>query len=202
VQYLALGLTMGLGSGVAPGPLLALVLVTSLKEGFRGGARVALAPLISDTPIVIASVLAVGSLPEPALRGLALVGGCYVVWLGVDAMRRIAAYQDPLAGGRDQRVSVLRAALVNVLSPHPWLFWITVGSPILVRAWQDAWWNGMGFLLGFYALLLGSKVAMAALVATGRHALGERGMRLAQAGAGALLVAAGTALLVEAAFGA
>ena len=43
--------------GVVEASLLALVLVTSLKEGFRGGARVALAPLISDTPIVIASVL-------------------------------------------------------------------------------------------------------------------------------------------------
>ena len=25
-----------------------------------------------------------------------------------------------------------RSALVNALSPHPWLFWITVGGPLLV----------------------------------------------------------------------
>ena len=42
MRYVLLGLTLGLGSGISPGPLLALVISTTLARGFKAGARVAL----------------------------------------------------------------------------------------------------------------------------------------------------------------
>ena len=63
--------------------------------------------------------------------------------------------------------------MVNLLSPHPWVFWIGVGGPLLISyGAQGAGLAGL-FLLGFYLLLIGSKVAIAAAAAGGRRLLDD-----------------------------
>jgi len=56
MNYLILGLTLGLSAGITPGPLLTLVITASLRRGWAGGLQVALAPLITDAPIIIFSI--------------------------------------------------------------------------------------------------------------------------------------------------
>ena len=64
MRELAIGVVLGLAAGVAPGPLLALVIGAALERGFQAGARVAAAPLLSDAPIVVLSVLVLEGLPD------------------------------------------------------------------------------------------------------------------------------------------
>ena len=52
--YFLQGVALGFGSGITPGPFLALVVAASLRGGFRNGAVVSLSPLITDLSIVIA----------------------------------------------------------------------------------------------------------------------------------------------------
>ncbi|MDD4274626.1 MAG: hypothetical protein PHG14_13000 [Desulfobacter postgatei] len=61
--------------------------------------------------------------------------------------------------------------LVNILSPHPFLFWITVGVPVASKAWQIHPGGAIGFVTGFYLLLVGSKLALAFVVARTRSFL-------------------------------
>ncbi|NCD26558.1 MAG: hypothetical protein EOL86_13335, partial [Deltaproteobacteria bacterium] len=49
----ASGLVLGLSAGLSPGPLLTLMLSETLRHGVRAGLLVAVAPLISDLPIII-----------------------------------------------------------------------------------------------------------------------------------------------------
>ncbi len=87
--------------------------------------------------------------------------------------------------------------MVNLLSPHPWIAWATALGPLTLTAWSETRLGGVGFVAAFYVLLVGAKVAVALLVARGRHRLGDRGYRLALRGAGVLLVGAGVALVSE-----
>jgi threonine/homoserine/homoserine lactone efflux protein len=109
-----------------------------------------------------------------------------------------------------------QAVLVNALSPHPWLFWATVGGPLLVEAGDESAALAVAFLAGFYAMLVGAKVGMAGLVEIGRRRGTSRllprsvtarlgsasvvqrfgGLRIVSA---ILLAAAAAALLVDAA---
>ena len=195
MRYVLLGLTLGLGSGISPGPLLALVISTTLARGFKAGARVALSPLVTDSVIIAVSLLFVHAIPTRFAALLGVAGGLYVIWLGVDALRtRIeqdiaitATTSDPLA----------RGTLVNLLSPHPWLFWIVVGGPILLAAWADSPISAVGFLIAFFALLVGTKVVIAAVIAQGRDRLSPRNMLMAQRIAGLLLIVAGLAVVFE-----
>jgi threonine/homoserine/homoserine lactone efflux protein len=99
--------------------------------------------------------LGAGLAPGPLL---ALVVGA-TLERGFAAGARVA---EPGVAPADLR----RAVLVNALSPHPWLFWITVGGPLLVA---DGFASGAAFLAGFYATLVGAKVAIAGVVAAGRR---------------------------------
>lgn len=199
MDALALGLSLGLGAGVAPGPLLAVVIRATLEGGFAAGARVAMGPFLTDVPIIAFAALLAAALPEEALAVLGIAGGAFLVWLGVEALREDVA---PIAtaGGEPGASagaagSLRRGALVNLLNPHPWVFWIAVGVPILG---DGSTTEAAVFLVAFYAMLVGSKLVVAALLAAGRERLLRgRGYRLALRASGVLLLAAGVALAVE-----
>lgn len=195
---LLLGVSLGWAAGISPGPLFALVLTTSLRRGFPAGARMAMVPLLSDLPVVVLSVGVLATLPNQAVTGLSVAGGVYLLYLAASELR--AARRHQAAEGPEVVPAVRdlgRGVLVNLLSPHPWLFWIAVGGPILIAAWRRAPWTGLAFVACFYALLVGSKVAVAWLVARGGSRLSEAWQdRLATAGA-ALIGLTGVFLLVS-----
>jgi threonine/homoserine/homoserine lactone efflux protein len=163
MEYFALGLGFGLAAGLAPGPLHLLVLTTAMQRGFAAGLRVAIAPLLTDLPVVTVGVLAVGSLPDAVVRVLAFGGGVFVVYLGLDALR----WRPDRAQKDSAATDLRRGFLANILSPHPWLFWLGVGGPLLRSAWDTSVASSIAFLAAFYLLLVGTKVGLAAVAARG-----------------------------------
>jgi len=195
--YLGLGLSMGLSAGISPGPLLALVITSSLRSGLAGGLRVALAPLVTDAPIIALSVLLAGSLSPEALRWVGTVGGLVVIWLGIETLRaaRTAVLPEHATGGGDPRRELWRGVVANALNPHPYLFWATVGGPALVGSWRLSPWYALAFLLSFYVVLLGSKVTVAWLVSSRAGALSQDWYRRVLVGCGLLLLGMGLWLI-------
>jgi threonine/homoserine/homoserine lactone efflux protein len=117
------------------------------------------------------------------------------VWLGIDALKTRIEQDASLIDTTSDPLT--RGTLLNLLSPHPWLFWIVVGGPILLAAWNTSPISAIGFLVAFFALLVGTKVVIAAIVAQGRERLSPRNMLVAQRIAGLLLIGAGIALTYE-----
>jgi len=188
LEYLATGTLLGLAAAFSPGPLMALVLAQALRFGTREGLKVAAAPLITDLPIVALSVVLVGAaagVAEGLLGAISLAGAIFVAWLGVSSIRTTGVE----AGRPDEAPrSWTRGAAVNALSPHPYLFWVTVGAPILLRAWGEGPLVAAAFLVGFYVSLVGAKMVLA--VAAGRSGGRLRGgaYRVMTAVLGGLLV--------------
>lgn len=180
-------LVLGLGSGLAPGPLLALVMSESLRGGTRAGIRVAVAPLLTDAPIVAASWALAGSLgpQSPWLAVLALGGAVVVGHLGIEQWRAVLPEASAAGGAR----SLWRGVAVNLLSPHPWLFWITLGGPLLAAAAAESAWLACAFLLVFYSVLIGTKLALAVITARWGQGLTRIGYRRVCRALGLALVA-------------
>jgi len=175
---------------------VSLVITTSLARGVPAGLRVAVAPLITDAPIILLTTLLFTALPHSVEIGLAVAGGLFVIYLGVETLVKARHAELAVAqssGGQAQHL--WRGALVNMLSPHPWLFWIAVGSPLLVGFWRESPWYALSFLVGFYTLLVGSKIGLAMLAGRGRNHLTQTWYRRVLAASGGLLVVFG-ALLV------
>ncbi len=190
-----LGITLGFAAGISPGPMLALVITRSVERGFASGLRVAIAPLFSDLPIVLASVLLATTLPERMLQLLGIAGGLFLVFLGIEQIVRSRRAGLAQPGSQRAAEDLTQAVLVNLLNPHPWLFWFTVGGPIVVGAWALSPWNGTSFLASFYLLLVGSKILLAWMIAKGRNRLSLQRYRLVLQGCGLMLVIVGILLV-------
>ena len=196
LNELTMGMLLGLSAGLSPGPLLALVMTETLAHGTRAGLRVALAPLVTDAPIILVTVFILARLSEfrPLLGIVSLAGGLFVCYLGVSHLLVHPASVD-LHDARP--LSLFKGIVVNFLSPHPYLFWLGVGAPTITRAMAKGPIAPLAFIVGFYLLLVGSKVALAVAVGksgaflTGRWYLGI--MRLL----GGLLIVLGILLFRE-----
>lgn len=195
-----MGLSLGFSAGISPGPLMSLVISTALARGFGAALRVAIAPLISDAPVILVCVLVIGSLPPWAQAALSALGGLIVIYLGVQTLResRTASLAGASSPAAPPRTDLWRGLLVNLVSPHPWIFWITIGGPLLVTLAAASVWQPVAFLAGFYVLLVGSKIAVAAAVAGGRRWLSQRSYRIVLGASGALLILFGLLLFRQA----
>jgi threonine/homoserine/homoserine lactone efflux protein len=57
--------------------------------------------------------------------------------------------------------SFKKGILVNILSPHVYLFWILVGAPITLKAFRINTLSSILFIVGFYIFISGSKISIA-----------------------------------------
>ncbi len=194
--FLAAGFLLGLSGGLAPGPLLALVASETLRHGVAAGTRVALAPLLTDPPIILAAVLMLRPLVDQNLP-LALVnlgGGLYLGWLGMRSVRFRGATLEPV----DPAGALRRGVVANLLNPSPYLFWLAVGAPTVLAAYGNGWGTVAVFVGAFYTLLVGCKVLLALALGRARHVLRGSGYIYLIRGLGLLLLAYALWFLSEA----
>jgi threonine/homoserine/homoserine lactone efflux protein len=173
ITLLSAAAVYGLSAGFSPGPLLALVISQSLRCGFREGAKAAMAPLVTDLPIILVSVLVLRSLSESrtALGFISMAGGLFVTYLAWGCFRTTRL---DVADSKHAPQSLGQGAAVNALNPHPYLFWLTVGGPSLIRAWAVSPLWAIAFVAVFTGCIVGSKVLIAAVVSRSRHILGGK----------------------------
>ena len=161
--YIILGITMGLTAGLSPGPLLMLLISETIKHNRRAGVLVACAPLITDLPIVLISifVLQVISDYHLILGIISLLGAIYLGYLAYENIK--LKHFDPDLN--ELRTKSLRKAIItNFLNPNPYLFWMTIGAPTVLKGYRTNIFLSVCFVAGFYIFLVGSKIIIALLV--------------------------------------
>lgn len=156
LNYFLLGLALGFPAAAQPGPLQAYLLSETLRSGCRRTLPAALAPLISDGPIVILVLLLLSQTPAWLLDLLRLGGGVFILYLAWGAFRSFQRADGSQAGVpvQSSQQGVLKAALLNILNPNPYIFWATVAGPIIIDAWRGSPNWALGFGLGFYGTLI------------------------------------------------
>lgn len=187
ILFLGAGLVLGLSAGFSPGPLQTLVITQTLRYGIKEGIKVAVAPLITDLPIILLSLLVLTRLTNyrTVLGVISIIGGLVVLYLAFETLK---------TKGFNRRTqdtalqSIYKGAVVNALSPHPYLFWLTVGAPTILKAWSRSPLSAIIFVIGFLGCLVGSKVILAVLSGKSRHMLSDRVYRYVMRLLGALLV--------------
>ena len=159
LPFLLRGLLLGGTAAVQPGPFQAFLLSLVARDGWRRALPAVLAPLVSDPPIVTLVLVVLSRLPPRALAGLQVAGGLFLLYLAWGAWRAVRQWRNPEAAAAPARGSarsaVLKAAVMNALSPGPYLFWATISGPILIAGWRERPALGLAFLLGFYVALIG-----------------------------------------------
>ena len=132
-NFLLIGIILGLSAGFSPGPLLALVISETLQHNIRSGIKVALAPIVTDLPIILISLVILANLANfhPVLGIISLVGGIFLLLLGYQSLKNQGINLDV---PRLNPKSLTKGIFTNLLSPHPYLFWLTIGAPTMTNA--------------------------------------------------------------------
>lgn len=171
--FLASGCVFGLAGGFTPGPTTTLVVAQTVRYGLGDGVKVAIAPALTDPPIIVVALVLVGRLAQirPVLGGITLLGAAFLVYLAVESfsVRRVE-----LPGEKTEPRSLRKGFMVNLLNPHPYLFWFVIGAPTLLKATSESILAAMLFLLGLYGCLIGAKILVAILTARARSFLNSR----------------------------
>jgi len=171
MQFLVSGAAFGAAGGVSPGPTTTLVIAQTLRHGLREGLKVAIAPLLTDTPIILVSLLLTRQVSaDPLLALISFVGAAFLLYLAYESF---TAKPLDLTPQDVKPGSIGRGMLANFFNPHPWIFWLTVGGPTMQRALDSSALAALLFLVGQYTLLVGAKMAIAVIVDRGRKRLGS-----------------------------
>jgi threonine/homoserine/homoserine lactone efflux protein len=167
LSFLITGTILGLSAGFAPGPLLALVISETMEHGVRAGIKVALAPILTDLPIIIVTVFILAKLSDfqSVLGIISIIGALFILYLGINNLRTKGIELDL---DKSAPRSFQKGIIVNALSPHPYLFWFSVGGPITIKAMDQNLLAAISFIGSFYVLLLGTKIVLAILVGKSR----------------------------------
>jgi len=153
--YIAQAIGYGFAAAVQPGPLQTYLISQALMKGWRTSLPAALAPLISDGPIIVVCLLVLSQVPPGLQRFLYIAGGLFVLYLAYGAYKSWKSFDPSLPSpesGTGQ--SLLKAALTNALAPGAYIFWTVVTGPILIRGWRETPIHGVSFLLGFYITMI------------------------------------------------
>ncbi len=121
-------------SGVMmPGPVFAVTVARSYKSQFTG-IRVAVGHALIEIPLILLIYYGFASFFQDALvqKVLFLVGGAVLVWMGIRMLRTKGRVVEK---GRDlPRNSVLAGAATTALNPFLILWWVTIGSMLIMKS--------------------------------------------------------------------
>lgn len=184
--YLLQGAAFGFAAASQPGPFQTYLIAQSISHGWRRTLPSALAPLVSDGPIIALCLLVLSQVPpwmEQVLYGLS---GVFILYLAMGSYRAWRAMETQV---QDEPTAppmrpIGAAVVMNMLSPGPYIFWTLVTGPVLVAGWRESPAHGLAFLGGFYATIVAG-LALIVLV-FGVAARFGAGMRRSMLGVSAL----------------
>jgi threonine/homoserine/homoserine lactone efflux protein len=162
-SYLLSGALFGIVAGITPGPLLIYVITQTMRHDRKVGFLLATVPVYTDFPIVCLSVFLLAKISSYSyiLGAISIAGALFICWLSYES---ITAKGVEIETAKKGERSLRKGVVNNLLNPHPYIFWITVGAPNTLKANQHSLLSAVLFVLGFYLLLVGSKIVVVLIV--------------------------------------
>ncbi len=168
-----MGAFLGLVSGMSPGPLLAITISETLQHGKWEGIKVAISPLITDLPIILSVLFILSHLANynSIIGIIAFFGASYLIYSGMESLK---IKKDSVDIKLEKKDALKKGVIVNFGNPHPYIFWLSIGGPIIFKSLNTNAWATILFVSGFYIFLVGSKVIVALLVERSKYFINSK----------------------------
>lgn len=135
--YILQGIGHRFAAAAQSEPFQTYLISQALTQGWKRTLPAALAPLVSDGPIITLRLLVLSQVPLWLQRFLYIFGRLFVLYLSYGAYKtwKNSDLNAPYRETETQQ-SVFKAAFINVLNPKPYIFWSLVTGPILLSGWR------------------------------------------------------------------
>jgi threonine/homoserine/homoserine lactone efflux protein len=160
LEYLGIALSLGVTAGLSPGPLMALVISETVKGGRVKGIQVSVAPLFTDIPLILAIIFFLKYIRNiySLLGIISIVGSILLFYFGYKDFK---TEKINLQTGNIQSTSFRKGLLTNFMNPHPYIFWLFIGVPFMMKGNSI---ERITFIASFLSGIIGSKICLTFIV--------------------------------------
>jgi threonine/homoserine/homoserine lactone efflux protein len=177
LQMLAMAFTIGLTGALAPGPTLVATVNSSLKEGWKAGAKVAAGHALVETVIFLLIIGGLADAMQEYSRTIALAGGLALIIFGfmtVKGSRRatLVAPEGQVIGN-----AYLAGVATSAANPYFWIWWLSVGSALVLSGLHSGVIMAALFMIGHWVADFGWLILVSISLDRGRSILSDRSYR-------------------------
>lgn len=162
---LATAFAIGLTGALAPGPTLVAAVNSTLKSGWTAGPKVAAGHAAVELFVFALISLGLAAAAQQYSRYVAVAGGLALVIFGLLTVKgssraRLAAPAEGVSGN-----PYLAGALTSAANPYFWIWWLSVGSALLLDGLRGGLMMAGLFMIGHW----GADFAWYTVVSTGLY---------------------------------
>jgi len=154
-KYVVFACGLAFTAAVSPGPLLAFLMASVLRKGWKKTLPACFAPLISDIPAAVLAIFFLSNLTGLMSRVLRGAGGVFLIYLAVITFVKSRKKSEENEGAKKpEPKTIIQAVMVNILNPNPYMGWSLVLGPALLEAWHQDPLYGAALLAAFYGTMV------------------------------------------------
>ena len=124
--------------------------------------------MITDGPLLVISLFIAhqSQAIAPLTTSISLGGVLVLIWSPSTPGRPAPSIDSghAVVSDTNDANSLTKSILTNLLNPHPYLFWLTVGGPTASKALAAGAWQLAGFIASFAVTIVGSKMLIATAI--------------------------------------
>ena len=153
--YLIFGITYAFAAAIQPGPFQAFVISKTLENGWKKTLPAAFAPFLSDGPIILLVLFILSKVPPELIRFLQIGGGLLLLYLAYSSFKSFLNFENiNQLKENETDNTLLKAVLVNILNPAPYIGWSLIMGPMFIKGYQQTAVNGIVLIAGFYITMI------------------------------------------------
>ena len=182
------GLVLGVVEGIKPGPLLTMVIRETLSGGLRAGLWTAAAPVFSDGPLILVSIVAAAWIATNAsvLLAITIAGALFLAKMGWDCFHMDMPSLD--GEGTVPTASFLRGITTNLLNPNVYVFWFLIGGPLMASVVDEEVLAPVAYAVSFLVSIILTKATIAYLIHRASEGISATTYRRLLAGCGVVML--------------
>lgn len=154
LSYIIFGFTFAFAAAVQPGPLLTYLISQTLSKGWKHTLPASFAPVISDGPIIILVLLLLNQIPPWFVKFLHFGGALFLFYLAFGSYKSWKNFNMEIPSESKTGQTLIKATLVNILNPAPYLGWSLVMGPLFLKGYHETPLNGISLIVSFYLTMI------------------------------------------------
>ena len=204
-ETFGLGFIIGLTGAVPPGPMLVVVIESSLKHGWQAGPLAVLGHVFVETAILFVIALGFTSIvsAQELSKPVGIIGGLVLVCFGILTIWKMKSSAS-LENGKKARYrnlsTISAGALSSMSNPYFWLWWLTVGTMLVVSTLSFGIIGAVLFIAGHWCADLAWYSAVSISLYHGKKVLTPGTIKIALVSCGIFMVLFGAWFFIGAAF--
>lgn len=179
-RALLLGFTVGLTGALVPGPMLFATIEVSLRKGWLAGPEVVIGHILVELMLSILITFGAASLVgSGTISAISVIGGLALMVFGLLTVRDAKAAASARAswdasGLKFTSNPVTLGLITSVSNPYFWIWWLTAGSALVIKAHELGILISVAFILGHWAADLSWFTAVSGSFSRGKALLSQK----------------------------